>query len=128
VREITAPGGTGTPGPAGPRRGRDPRRRAALLSGLVFPGLGQLLSGRPLRGLAFGAFTLAAVFVLVRRVARETLDRMPKDPLDIDAGLPFRLAAEIHRANAGFFFWITVVVVVLWAASIADAWYGARRD
>jgi len=87
-----------------------------------------MANGHPWRALAFGGGTLVAAFVLVRRVARETLARMPQDPLDVDVGLPLRLVTEIHRANARFFFWITLVVVLLWIGSIFDAWHGARKS
>jgi hypothetical protein len=104
--------------------GPNPRRpwRSVLLSGLVFPGLGQLMSGHPVRGLAFAAGSLVAVVVLVRRVAGETLARLPTDPDQIDPLLPFRLAHEIHRDNADFFLWVTLALVALWAASVVDAW------
>jgi len=87
-----------------------------------------MVNGHYWRALGFGGGTIVAAVVLVRRVARETLARMPRDPLDIDVGLPLRLAAEIHRANASFFFWVTLVVVLLWIGSIVDAWYGARKS
>jgi hypothetical protein len=93
-----------------------------LLSGLVFPGLGQLAAGNLLKGLVFALGSLAVVMVLVRRVARETLVRLPTDPAEIDPLLPFRLAHEIHQDNAGFFLWITLALVALWAGSIVDAW------
>jgi len=104
--------------------GRPRARRAALLSGLVIPGLGQVVTGRLLPGLAFGAGTIVLLVAVVQRVARETLARMPRDPLDIDPTLPLRLAVEIHRANASFFLWATVALLALWIGSIADAWYG----
>jgi hypothetical protein len=114
--------------PAPPRRpSPSRRRRPALLSGLVFPGLGQLVSGHPFRGLAFGGGTVVILVLVVRRVARETLARMPQDPSAIDFALPFRLAVEIHRANAGFFIWATIGVVALWVGSIVDAWYSERK-
>jgi len=102
----------------------NPRRpwRSVLLSGLVFPGLGQLMSGHPVRGLAFATGSLVAVVALIRRVAAETLARLPTDPAQIDPLLPFRLAREIHRDNAEFFLWITLAIVALWAGSIVDAW------
>jgi hypothetical protein len=96
-----------------------------LLSGLVFPGLGQLGSGHPVKGLAFALGSLAVVVALVRRVARETLVRLPTDLAEIDPLLPFRLAHEIHRDNAAFFLWITLALVALWAGSIVDAWLSA---
>lgn len=98
-----------------------------LLSGLVFPGLGQVVSGRPFRGLAFGLGSLVVAVVLVHRVARETLRRLPTDPAEVDAFLPFRLAQEIHRDNGSFFFWVTAALVVLWAGSVVDAWLSSRR-
>ena len=112
-----------SPGASAPRPSR---WRPALLSGIVFPGLGQLASGHPLRGLAFGGATVVALVVLVRRVARETLARMPDDPTAIDPLFPFRLAHEIQRDNGTFFFWITVVILAVWAGSILDAWMSSR--
>jgi hypothetical protein len=109
VRQITA--------------SRDPSPwRPVLLSGLVFPGLGQLASGRPWRGLAFALGSLIALVLVLHRVARETLARLPEDPTAIDPLLPFRLAHEIHLANASFFFWLTLVLIVLWLGSVVDAW------
>jgi hypothetical protein len=96
-----------------------------LLSGLVFPGLGQLVSGHPARGVVFALGSLIVVVALVRRVARETLARLPTDPTEIDPLLPFRLAHEIHRDNAAFLLWITLALVALWAGSIVDAWISA---
>jgi hypothetical protein len=98
-----------------------------LLSGLVLPGLGQLANGAYVKGLAFAGGTLAALGVLVHRIVREALARLPTDLLEIDPGLPFRLAREIQSDNASFFFWVTLVVVGLWAGSMLDAWRDARR-
>lgn len=101
------------------------RKRAALLSGLVFPGLGQLVSGRVWRALAFCGSSLALLAWVVRRVVRETERLLPQDPEALlDPALPFRLAVEIHRANASFFLLATLALVAIWAGSIADAWFG----
>jgi hypothetical protein len=102
--------------PAAPRRG-------LLLSALVFPGLGQLVTGHPWRALAFAGSSVALLASVVRRVMSETDRLMPEDPAAIlDPALPFRLAVEIHRANASFFLWVTVGIVAIWLASIVDAW------
>lgn len=98
-----------------------------LLSGLVLPGLGQLANGAVVKGLAFAGGSIVALALVVHRVAREAMARMPTDLLDFDPGLPFRLARDIQRDNATFFFWITVVIVALWAGSMLDAWYDANR-
>lgn len=112
-----------TPAPArGPYRG-------ALLSGLVFPGLGQLATGQRWRGLAFAGPSVALLAAVVVRVMRETERLLPQDAESLlDPALPFRLAAEVHRANASFFLWATVGIVALWLGSIADAWASGRRD
>jgi hypothetical protein len=86
------------------------------------------VTGSPVRGLAYAGATVAVLVVLVRRVARETLARLPQDPTAIDPLLPFRLAHEIHTENASFFFWVTVVLVAVWAGSILDAWHTSRPD
>jgi hypothetical protein len=107
-----------------------PRRRLApvLLSGLVFPGLGQAVSGRPWRALAFGVSSVALLAALVRRVMVETTRLLPDDPEALlDPALPFRLAVEIQRANAAFFFWVGLGIVALWAGSVLDAWLGGPR-
>lgn len=112
---------------AGPEKARPASPwRPVLLSGLVLPGLGQFANGCPVRGLAFVAATGLALIVLVRRVARETLVRLPEDPTAIDPLFPFRLAREIREDNASFFLWLTVALVVIWAGSILDAWLTSR--
>ncbi len=102
-----------------------PRRRRwrpALLSGLVFPGLGQAVAGHTWRAIFFSASSLALIVAVVARVMRETQRLMPVDPEAIlDPALPFTLAAEIHRANASFFFWCTLGILALWVGSIVDA-------
>jgi len=93
----------------------------------VFPGLGQLALGRVFRGLLFALPSAALLVALVRRVWTEASRLVPSgDPgALIDPALPFRLAADIQRANATFFAWVTFGVVVLWALSAVDAWRGS---
>jgi len=101
--------------------------RPVLLSGLVFPGLGQLTSGHPWRALAFGGSSAALLVMVVARVMREAQRLMPVEvEALLDPALPFRLAAEIQRQNASFFFWVTLGIVALWLGSVADAWACAR--
>ena len=115
-----------TPAHAGTKNGtrRDRTRwRAPLLSALVFPGLGQLANRCWGRAALFAAASGALLVVLFRRVAQETLARLPDDPVALaDPALPLRLAAEIQRDNASFFLWVTAGLVLAWALSIAEAW------
>jgi hypothetical protein len=94
-----------------------------LLSGLVFPGLGQLVLGRPWRALGFAGASVAVLVAVVVRVAAEARRLMPTEPEELlDPALPFRLAAQIQAANGSFFLWATFVVILLWLGSMADAW------
>ncbi len=97
------------------------RWRPVLLSGLVLPGLGQLVTGHPWRALFFSASSLALVAAVVERVMRETQRLMPADPVALlDPMLPLTLAVEIHRANASFFFWATLGILALWVGGMLD--------
>jgi hypothetical protein len=111
-----------------PANERRRRLRPVLLSALVLPGLGQLVTGRPWRALLYAGTSVALLVLVVRRVVEETTRRMPRDPEALlDPTLPLRLLVEIHRANASFFFWVTVGIVVIWAASVLDAWLSTPR-
>lgn len=102
--------------------------RPVLLSGLVFPGLGQLVTGHPWRALGFGGGSVALLVAVVARVVRETQRLLPEDAEALlDPALPFRLAVEVHRANAAFFLWATLGIVALWIGSMADAWSSRAR-
>ena len=104
------------------------RWRPVLLSGLVFPGLGQLVMGHPWRALAFAGSSVALLAAVVARVVRETQRLLPEDADSLlDPALPFRLAVEVHRANAAFFLWATLGIVALWLGSMADAWLSRAR-
>jgi diadenosine tetraphosphate (Ap4A) HIT family hydrolase len=105
-----------------------PSRRMSpvLLSGLVWPGLGQVVSGHAAKGLLFFAGTLAAFGWLVVRVAGEALRRLPADAEGLDLGQVFEMAAAIRRDNADFFSGITAVLVGLWVLAVADAWRDNR--
>ena len=100
-----------------------------LLSGLVLPGLGQLVSGHPWRGVAFAGGTIGLLVAVVLRVIRETGRLLPEDEASLlDPALPFRLAIQVQQENAGFFLWTTLALVALWIASIVDAWRGGSRS
>ncbi len=98
------------------------RWRAVLLSGLVWPGLGQLVSGQVAKGLAIIAGTLGAFAWLCMRVAGEALRRMPSDAETFDLFHVFEIAADIRRDNAAFFSGITLALVGLWVLAVYDAW------
>lgn len=105
---------------------RSRRWSPILLSGLVWPGLGQLVSGQVAKGLLIIAGTLAAFAWLCLRVLGETFRRMPDDPAAFDLEQVFEMAAAIRRDNAAFFSGIAAVLVGLWALAVFDAWRSER--
>jgi hypothetical protein len=112
----------------GATRGSRDSWRPVLLSGLVLPGLGQLVTGHPWRALAFAGPSVALLLAVVVRVVRETERLMPQDEFAfLDPALPFRLVVEVHRANATFFLWATLGIIALWLGSMADAWLSRAR-
>ncbi len=100
---------------------RDPRLRAALLSGLVFPGAGQLAYGRRARGLAFAIGSGVALLALLRRLFSEVLRSLPPDPSLLGVAEIFQLAHEIQgRVVVSLWGWFAVLAA-LWLASVWDA-------
>lgn len=104
--------------------------KAALLSGLVFPGVGQMFLGLWLRGLLFLLPAGAAAGYFVTRVwtlamainADIASGRMPFDPLIV--------AQRVHEQSAtstGAMNWAALVMIVCWLASTADAWFAGKR-
>jgi len=102
------------------------RWRAVVLSAIVCPGAGQLAQRRWGPGLGLLLGSLGLIVVLLVKVAREAAARMPTDPSTLDPLFPFEMAAEIQRANAGFFAAITAGLVLLWVLGILDAWRAER--
>ena len=99
--------------------------RAVLLSGLVWPGLGQILSRQYLKAAAFMGGTLAVVGLLLVKVVHEALRLVPSDTSTLDPLLVFTLTAQIEQSNRAFFRGVTLALVVLWVLAVVDAWRGA---
>lgn len=100
---------------------------AVLLSGLLWPGAGQLRNGEWGKGLLFA---LGGALVFARfawRVAVEALGAMLEAPAPMDLPQMIRLAEEIRARNAPELGVLTFFLVLLWTASVFDAWRTARR-
>jgi hypothetical protein len=101
---------------------------AVLLSGLVWPGAGQLKNRRLLKGLAFSVLTLALLARFVARVAEDAMARMLEAPAPLGLVELWDLALEVQRRNAAELSGLTLALVALWVLSVFDAWRDARRD
>ena len=94
---------------------------AALLSGLVLPGLGQLtVLKRRKRGLAFMLPALLAFFWIVRAMlvgASAVMDQVASGaPAD-----PYALAAQLSASEGAGMSLASWVLLLCWAGSIVDA-------
>ena len=104
--------------------------KAALLSGLVFPGVGQLFLQRPLRAMIFLAPALAAALYFGSAV----LEPVFAIANDIASGAmafdPFLIQQRVEqsRIDSGAMNLAALVMILAWGASIIDAWIGGRAS
>ena len=106
-----------------------PTTKAALVSALIFPGLGHLVLKRPMRGCLFIVPALLAVGFLLRTtlaLASALVDEINNGTLAID---PIQIVARIHASgvdnaatNAA-----SLVIVLCWVGSVADSYWLGRR-
>jgi len=107
--------------------------KGALLSALVWPGLGQIVLKRYVRGVLLICTALAALTLVVVKAVQYALAMLSQ--LDIAAGPPdiqaltraaLATMAEVDRTS---FFVSLAALVICWLVGVADAWrVGARMD
>jgi diadenosine tetraphosphate (Ap4A) HIT family hydrolase len=100
--------------------------RAALLSGLVWPGLGQIVNGQIAKGMAFGLLVLAVAAFLVKRLVGVVLAAVPPDTTSFDVFQALDIANEVQRKNAGSFNGAVMLLLAIWVVSVVDAYWSAR--
>ena len=99
--------------------------KAALLSGLVFPGAGQILLRRYGRGILIMVCVLAAVAVLVVTAARTAtvmLRQLEMQGEVIDLDTLVRLAVEASHSTAPTYAGSIIWIVFCWVFSVIDAY------
>lgn len=93
--------------------------KAALLSGLVLPGLGQILRGRRVKG---GILLLLVTVLLI--AAMLVLASLFQDLLHasrLAGGMDGAVLAERLRARAPSALWMGIAFLCLWCYAVADA-------
>jgi hypothetical protein len=106
-------------------RSMKPAFKAALLSGLVFPGLGQLILRQYLKAGVFAAVSIAVLYVLVSQAITKAEHIVAK--LSNAAALPDLLQVSqlmneaISPAEAQIANWLTLALLIVWLAAIVDA-------
>lgn len=107
--------------------------KGACLSGLVYPGTGQLFFGRILTGLAFISLTTIGLGVLIYRIAKRIyLVFDPVLEMLLNKSLTFQEFKEL-LSQTGYSGWgleltSLIVVVACWSVSIIHAYYLGNRE
>ena len=107
--------------------------KGACLSGLVYPGTGQLFFGRLLTGLAFISLTTIGLGVLIYRIAKRIyLVFDPVLEMLINKSLTFQEFKELLN-QTGYSGWgleltSLILVVFCWTVSIIHAYYLGNQE
>jgi hypothetical protein len=107
--------------------------KGALLSGLVFPGLGQLVLRQYRRGAVLMLAVLLSLAVIVVDTVQQALDILEQielqgDAIDITA-ISNAAAEESARSGGGMINALMFFVVVCWIAGTIDAYrIGRKKD
>jgi TM2 domain-containing membrane protein YozV len=100
---------------------------AIILSGLVFPGAGQIYLRRYVRGAALIAAALAVVGAVVYKTLVLSLDLVLTIPQEEMAGGLMPLATKVLESARGFYNACAVGLLVVWAAGVIDAYIAGEE-
>ena len=102
--------------------------KAALLSGLVFPGLGQIYLKRHRRGVSIILVTLSLLSFLIGMTVMAVLQNVEKlqgrGPIDVsDASA---LAASLSVSHSPYYNFVLIAVVCCWLFAVIDAYRAGK--
>jgi acid phosphatase family membrane protein YuiD len=107
--------------------------KGALLSGLVFPGLGQIALKRYWRGLALMLAVMACLYIMIVTAVQqayailesiETEGGMPDGDIISQAAVQAAAASDSPMISA-----VSVLIIVFWIIGIIDAYrIGKQKD
>jgi uncharacterized membrane protein YccF (DUF307 family) len=106
--------------------------RGMLLSGLVYPGLGQLLSGHKRSGLFFVLGTSAGLIVLLYRLMRRAYRIMEQAiPGLVNETLDLKTLKELIAGSSTTGWGVEniclIIIVGCWLAAIAHAYFVGKK-
>jgi hypothetical protein len=100
--------------------------KAALLSGLVFPGAGHLVTRSYYRAAALAASAMIAIYVIFTVSLRQALavvDKISSGEVPLDSGsISDLVAATSNTADNRTVNIALIAFGLLWAIGIADSW------
>ncbi len=106
---------------------------ALILSMLILPGLGQLLTGRLARGAVMAGVLALWLPVVLVKVGMDLAAIMPELAAKVESGTQLGLA-DVQAALgplAGGLSWVLVPPLVIWFWALADSikyWLGQRKQ
>lgn len=100
--------------------------KAALLSGLIFPGIGHIVLKQYLRGSVLMLFALVALSVIVTRIYQQALtivDRINSGDIPVDTGAIVEMVSNSTSGADSFIENIAVLVLgACWLIGIIDSY------
>ena len=100
--------------------------KAALLSGLIFPGIGHIVLKQYLRGSVLMLFALVALSVIVTRIYQRALtivDRINSGDIPVDTGAIAKIVSNSTSGADSFIENIAVIVLgSCWLIGIIDSY------
>ena len=101
--------------------------KAALLSGLIFPGVGQLSIGHKKRGWFIIIINFILLYLIISEIiqkSRSYIDKMKEEGIEIDIATVSEKTAEIVSFSDNASLNILFLLFILgWTASVIDAYY-----
>ena len=105
--------------------------KAALLSALIFPGLGQMSLGHKKRGGLIIGFIAVLFFIIVNnimKIAHEVINKMQQNGLAMDVETISKMTSEQVGFSDDLFLNIALILlIVTWLASILDAYLLGKK-
>ncbi len=105
--------------------------QAVLLSALVFPGVGQIVSGHKKRGWSIVAVCLLLLIFFIREImlrAYAVLEKMQQQGVMPDINTVSQLSAELSGFSDNLMLnGLLLALIAVWLLSIVDAYWCARK-
>lgn len=103
--------------------------KGVLISGLVFPGVGQFVLKRVGIGLVFMIIAIACLTVIISAVAQQAMNALANlaSVAAIDPNALANVAQQAANGTAGPFYNLAVIVLsICWVWSMVDAWLAGK--
>ena len=107
--------------------------KGALLSGVVFPGLGQVMLKHYKRGIALMLITSIGILLIIVKAVQQALIILNKIELEggvINGSTISNVAAQASAISSSLIFTIALLLIILcWIIGIVDAYrIGKKKD